>query len=174
MKDFLLLAVILIGFGFVVLIGAVTYPLLVLFIGFVVLISTVAYPLMWLFLAAYGKVAKSSTLAIALAAIVAAVLAAHPATEHVMAFIVFWAIVLWFTKVAYVNARVAFRRVGATKNRLDAAVEVFCLNYLLTLACVAIGVSVAFAALATLVVWPLANAVAKRREWPLLMRTAGR
>lgn len=174
MKDFLLLAVILIGFGFVVLIGAVTYPLLVLFIGFVVLIGTVAYPLMWLFLAAYGKVAKSRALAIALAAIVAAVLAAHPATEHVMAFIVFWAIVLFATKLAYDQSRAACKRIGPTVSRLAAAQEIWGVFFLFVLACLAMHLSVAFAALATLIVWPLANAIAKRREWPLLMRTAGR
>lgn len=111
---------------------------------------------------------------VVLAAVVAAVLAAHPATEHVMAFIAFWGIVLWLTKLAYDQSRSACKRVGPTVSRLAAAQEIWGVFFLFVLACLAMHLSVAFAALATLVVWPLANAIAKRREWPLLMRTAGR
>ena len=133
------------------------------------LVGAATLLLLWLSRVAYEAMLKSRILAIVFLAIIAVVVL-NPKTAFIAPLIV----VLWFTKVAFVNARVAFKRVGATKNRLDAAVEVFFLNYLLTLACVALSISVAYAALATLVVWPLANAVAKRREWPQLMRTAGR
>lgn len=138
-------------------------------IGLALLVGAATVILLWLSRVAYEAMLKSRVLAIVFLVIIAAVVL-NPKTAFIAPLIV----VLWFTKVGYVNARAAFKRVGATNTHLDAAVEVFCLNYLLTLACVALGISVAFAALATLVVWPLANAVAKRREWPLLMRTTGR
>ena len=138
-------------------------------IGLALLVGAATLLVLWLSRVAYEAMLKSRVLAILFLAIIAAVVL-NPKTAFIAPLIV----VLWFTKVAFDNARMAFKRVGATKNRLDAAVEVFCMNFLLTLVCVALGISVAFAALATLIVWPLTNSIAKRREWPLLMRTAAR
>ena len=138
-------------------------------IGFALLVGVATMLLLWLFRVGYEVILKSRILAFVFLAIVAAVVL-NPKTAFIAPLVLF----LWFIKVAYVNAREAFRRVGPPKNRVDAAVEVSCLNFLLTLVCVALGISVAFAALVTLLVWPLANTIAKRREWPLLMRTAGR
>lgn len=111
---------------------------------------------------------------VAIAAVVAAVLAVHPTTAHAMAFIAAWIIVLWLTKVAYVNTRTAFKRVGTTSTRLQATQEVSSMFFLFALACIALHISLGYAVLAALIVWPAVNAIAKRREWPQLMRTAGR
>lgn len=137
--------------------------------GFALLVGAATLLLLWLSRVAYEAVLTSRVLAVAFL-ILFAVLVLNPKTD----FIAPWIVLLWLTKVAFVNAMAAFKRVGPTKTRLDTAVEVFCMNFLLTLVCVALGISVAFAALVTLLVWPLTNAIAKRREWPLLMRTAGR
>ena len=142
--------------GLALLIGAATMLLLRLLL--------VAY-------FAYEKVARSHSraLTIAFVAIVTA-LAMHPDT----AFFAAWVVILWLSKAAYVHTKKAFRRVGITSTRLQAAKEILGLGFLLALPCIALDVSVAFVVLPTLIVWLLANAIAKRRDWPRLMAIAGR
>lgn len=142
---------------------------LALIIALALLCGAATLYLLWFFLVVYEQVSQSRDLTLAFLALIAA-LSLHPDT----AFISWWVIVLWLTKAAFVHGRAAFKRVGSTSTRLQVAQEALALFFLFALACTALHLSLGFAVLATLVIWSAVNSIAKRREWPLLMRTAGR
>lgn len=69
---------------------------------------------------------------------------------------------------------ILFNRFGPASTPIQALNEIWAMLFLVGLVCLAFSLPPFLPFVVTFLGWPLSNAIAKRREWPYLMETAGR